>query len=81
MEQLVKSQDPSTLQGFKKTTDKLMNDFGRYSEFSFSNISFPICPLSSNFSPMFDHTEHSDITQLLESFTREVDPPAQQVIQ
>ena len=45
LEQLVKAQDPSTLQGFKKTTDKLMNEFGRYSQSVFSNISLPLCPL------------------------------------
>ena len=31
LEQLVKAQDPSTFHGFKMATDKLMNEFGRYS--------------------------------------------------
>ena len=79
LEQLVKAQDPSTIQGFKKATDKLMNDFGRYSDTSFSTLSVPICPLSSSFSPKFDKLEHPNIIQLLESFQRQ-NAPYQQII-
>ena len=81
LEQLVKAQDPLTLQRFKKTTDKLINDFGRYNELSFSNISYPICPLSSSFLPEFDIDNHQNISQLLESFLWKINPLKQQRIQ
>ena len=67
LEQLVKAQDPSTLQGFKKATDKLMNDSGRYSQSVFSTLTLPICPVSSSLSPNVDISAHSNISQLVES--------------
>ena len=57
-----------------------MNDFGRYSSTSFSNILFPICPFSSTLSPKFDRIQHWSITQLVEFFTWEFYPVSQQSI-
>ena len=81
LEQLVKAQEPSTLLGFKKATDKLMNDFGRYSQSNFSNTSFPICPLSSSFSPDLAIPDHPSIIQLVETLSLYLNPSAHQLIQ
>ena len=62
--QLLRDLTRSLHLGFKKTTDKLMNNFGRYNENSFSNKSVPICPFSSSFSHKFDNLEHPNITQI-----------------
>ena len=77
LEQLVKAQEPSTLQGFKKATDKLMNDLKRYSQSIFPNISFPICPLSSSISPDLAIPDHPNIIQLAETLLLYLNPSDQ----